>query len=94
MLSVVLLHMVESPGPIHRAFHFLGGPGPRVHQVKNVTIALLGIENRSRAQGPAVSGLAASLGVEGGLVQNNRQLALELKRAKNSGAKAGQVGVS
>ena len=94
MLSVVLLHVIESPGPVNRAFHLLGGPVRRVHQVKNVTIALLGIENGNRPQDPAVSRLAAPLRVERGLVQDHSQTALELKRANNSGAKAGQVGVS
>src|SRR5262249_34145345 len=93
MLSVVLLHVVESPEPIDRALHLLGSAVPCVHQVKHFAIALLSIKNGNGSQRAAVPGLAAPLGIEGGLIQNHGQPALELKRANNSGAKAGQVGV-
>ncbi len=93
MLAVVLLDVVEASVPIHHPLHLVSIPVRGVEQMKRFTFALLGVHHWNHPQSTAVARLAASLGVERGLVQNDRQATVELERSKSSRAKPRQVGI-
>ena len=67
----VVLHQVEAAGPVdlplHSAPHLQGGGAG----VDHMALPLVDLQHLDPAQGAQVIGLAAPLGVEGGLVQNH-----------------------
>src|ERR1700687_3835060 len=61
--------------------------------MNDFTFAFLGVHDRDRPQRASVTRLAASFGVERGLVQHDREATVELERSHNSRAKPRQVGI-
>src|SRR5207253_442518 len=77
MLSVVLLHMIESARPIDPGGDLAGLDRP-IQQVQNGAPALLRIDNAGCAQGAAIARLSTSLGIERGAIEDRCRLSLEL----------------
>src|SRR3989442_5823851 len=76
MLSVVLLHVVESARPIDPGGDLTGLDRP-VQQVQNGAAALLRIDHPGCAQGAAIARLSTSLGIERGAIEDRCRLSLE-----------------
>ena len=86
----VVLHQVEAAGPVDLPLHGApllqrGGAG-----VDHMALPLVDLQHLDPAQGAQVIGLAAPLGVEGGLVQNHVPPLPALGAGAHPGGEAGE----
>ena len=93
MLSGVLLHQIEAARPVKLALHSAADGQRAVAGVDHLPVPLVDLEDPDAPQQARVIGLAAPLGVKGGLVQGDVKALLPLLAGENAGGKAGQVGI-
>ena len=93
MLAGVLLHVVESPGPVDAAGDGLShGEGP-VAGVIDDAVLFVDIQHLRLTQGAVIGALSAALGIEGGAVEDQLPLLLVGGAVQHRGLKLAEKGI-
>jgi len=93
VLPVMLLHVVEAPGPVDAPFHFGAGLEGPVEEVQHVAFRLLHVQDLRASEGAAIPGLAAAFRIEGGSVEQGRRLSALLGAADYTGSETDEIGI-